>query len=65
MKHFKLNGFEMLFKYHHWEQLDEDFYSYLKIKHSDFLVSRGLIEIEKLSIDFVRSQLLLQEEQIL
>lgn len=65
MKHFKLNGFEMLFKYHHWEQLDEDFYTYLKLHHSDFLVSHGLIEIEKLSIDFVRSHLLLQEEQIL
>lgn len=65
MKHFKLNGFEMLFKYHHWEQLDDDFYTYLKLHHSDFLVSHGLTEIEKLSIDFVRSHLLLQEEQIL
>ena len=65
MKHFKLNGFEMLFKYHHWEKLDEDFYTYLKLNHSDFLVSHGLTEIEKLSIDFVRSHLLLQEEQIL
>lgn len=65
MKHFRLNGFEMLFKYHHWEQLDDDFYTYLKLHHSDFLVSHGLTEIEKLSIDFVRSHLLLQEEQIL
>ena len=55
----------MLFKYHHWEKMDEDFFNYLKIKHSDFLVSHGLIELEKLSIDFVRSHLLLQEEQIL
>ena len=64
-KCFKLNGFEMLFKYHHWEKMDEDFFNYLKINHSDFLVSHGLIELEKLSIDFVRSHLLLQEEQIL
>ena len=64
-KCFKLNGFEMLFKYHHWEKMDVDFFNYLKINHSDFLVSHGLIELEKLSIDFVRSHLLLQEEQIL
>lgn len=65
MKHFKINGFEMLFKYKHWEKLDEDFYSYLKLKHSDFLLSHGLSDIENISIDFVRSHLLLQEEQIL
>lgn len=64
-KCFKLNGFEMLFKYHHWEKMDEDFFNYLKINHSDFLVSHGLFELEKLSVDFVRSHLLLQEEQIL
>lgn len=64
-KNFKINGFEMLFKYKHWEKLDEDFYMYLKEYHSDFLVSHGLTDIENLSIDFVRSALLLQEEQIL
>lgn len=62
---FKLNGFEMLYKYHHWEKLDDDFFLYLKTYHSDFLVSHGLFELEKISIDFVRSHLLLQEEQIL
>ena len=55
----------MLFKYKHWENLDEDFYNYLKKYHSDFLVSHGLKDIENISIDFVRSALLLQEEQIL
>ena len=64
-KNFKINGFEMLYKYKHWEKLDEDFYTYLKAYHSDFLVSHGLTDIENLSIDFVRSALLLQEEQIL
>ena len=64
-KNFKINGFEMLFKYKHWEKLDEDFYNYLKAYHSDFLVSHGLKDIENISVDFVRSALLLQEEQIL